>query len=123
MEELEKMSKLNPFFGKTTDSVSEAFPDVTSLSIKVTQDTSGWYTEREGANIQHMDLTNVSRFITCLNKKCRNGGLDLQNIIKFNNSGITDYYCNGSEGASNRDPDDSCDNRFIVELKIARKTN
>ncbi|PNG32198.1 hypothetical protein A1395_22080 [Pseudomonas protegens] len=117
------MSKSGPFIGKTTESFSDAFPDVTFLSIKVTQDTAGWYTEREGANIQHMNLSNVSRQIGCLNKKCRNGGLDLQNIIRLNKTGTTDYYCKGSEGASNRDSGDPCDNRFIVELEITRKAN
>jgi hypothetical protein len=116
------MSNAKPFFGKTTTNTNEAFPEVTSLSLKVTQDTSGWYSEREGANIHHMTLSSLSRTVGCLNKRCRQGGLDLQNIIGFYESGKYDFWCNGHEGSpSGRNKGDPCGNLFIVELEIARK--
>ncbi|MBV7523449.1 hypothetical protein KW834_03385 [Pseudomonas sp. PDM29] len=116
------MSNTKPFLGKATSNPSEAFPDVISLSLKITQDPSGWYSEREGANVRHMTLNSLSRSVGCLNKRCQQGGLDLQNIIMFYESGTFDFCCDGHEGSpAGRNKGDPCDNRFTVELEISRK--
>lgn len=115
------MSNSKPFFGKMTDKVSEAFPDVVLLKMTITQDPYGYYTNRQGQNIVHATLDNLTRHVRCLNPRCQEGGLDLQNIIRYSDSGEKTIYCRGHEGtAKGRKVGDPCDNSFKVDLVIER---
>ncbi|MFU6376420.1 hypothetical protein ACM792_14655 [Metapseudomonas otitidis] len=107
-----------PFLRRTQQTAREAFPEVVSLTLKVTQDICGWYTKREGDNVHVFNLDNLSPMVTCLNPDCRGGGLSLESIVRNGKAGERTYSCQGQAG---RSPDDTCDNQFKIELTITRK--
>src|SRR2546426_909576 len=112
LELQEPMSNIKPFLGKT-DKVNEAFPGVISLNVKITQDPFGHYTNRPGQNVSHFTLENLEKHVRCLNPHCQQGGLDLQNIVAFSESGEQTFSCNGHEGTpKGHKVGDACDNTF-----------
>lgn len=115
--------KSNKFsFIGTTDKVSEAFPDILSLKITVTQDPYGYYAKRPEQRTTYYSLDNLSPSVGCLNPRCQQGGLALQNIIDFQDNGEYEFFCKGHEGTpKGRIKGDLCDNSFKVSLSIKRK--
>jgi hypothetical protein len=116
------MAGEKPLFG-TTNQVNEAFPGVISVDLHVSQDPNGYYRRSAGQNTNYFTLQSLSRHVDCLNPRCNQGGLDLQNIVRFFESGEYDFWCRGHEGTpKGRKVGDSCDNRFSISLKIERSS-
>lgn len=106
----------------TTDKVSEAFPDILSLSITVSQDPHGFYAKRPEQRTSYYSLDNLSPLVGCLNPRCQQGGLELQNIINYHDDGEYKFFCNGHEGTpKGRIKGGPCDNSFKVSLTVKRK--
>jgi len=110
-----------PFLGETTDR-EKAFPDVESLELTVVQDPYGQYARHAWQRESRYTKANMPRRLTCLNPRCQQGGLELQQIILFSPSGQRSYYCNGHEGTpKGRRKGDPCDNRFDVTVAVVRR--
>ena len=111
----------SPFFGRLTTDRREAFPDLVSLELKVTQDPFGMHAHPPGKCSATFGETDFPKHVACVNRRCEQGGLDLENIIKFSKAGFRRYPCTGHEGTpKGRKRGDNCDNQFDVELKIIR---
>ncbi len=114
------MAKSTPFLVETTDREA-AFPDIASLEIAVKQDRYGFYTDREGGHLSKFDKMTVPRNLSCVNPRCQQGGLDLQQIILYWQDGDHFLSCNGHEGTpAGRKTGDPCDNNFDISLKTHR---
>lgn len=110
------MSKTSPFLGaaKTRD---EAFPSIASFELTVIQDLYGYYASEPRRREAHYTKDNVPRHHACINPRCQQGGLDLQQIVNFWPSGEMVLHCGGHEGTpKGRRKGAPCDNRFAVTL-------
>lgn len=114
------MRKTAPFLGETNDP-DKAFPDIKTLSIKVTQDPYGYYCQRPAQRESTYSKNNLPRYLTCCNRRCQQGGIDLQSLVLTCGSGEYEYSCNGHEGSpQGRRQGDPCDNRFKVVISIEK---
>jgi len=112
-----------PFLGTTTNRDS-AFPDIQSMTIIVEQDPYGYYTQKEWQRKSTYTKSTIPRFASCLNPKCQQGGLDLQNVATFSSDGEHTYYCGGHEGSpKGRRKGNPCTNSFKVTVEVKRKSN
>ena len=111
----------HPWFGKLTTDRREAFPELTSLDLVVSQDPFRMHARHDWQRISRFDETNFPTLVPCLNARCQQGGLELENIIRFSREGATRYSWRGHEGTpKGRRCGDPCDNYFDVDLKILR---
>lgn len=114
------MSKSEPFLGTTTDR-NKAFPDIKEMTVVVTQDPWESYRRTPAVPTHTYTKLSLSRFERCMNPRCQQGGLDLQNIVLFREDGQHEVYCRGHEGSPNgRRVGDPCDNVFTVKLTSVR---
>lgn len=114
------MTTSRPFLGETTDR-EKAFPDIESLELTIVQDPCGHYARNAWQRASRYTKTNIPRRLGCLNPRCQQGGLDLQQIVTFWSPGQHSFPCNGHEGTpKGRRKGDPCDNRFDVTLAVVR---
>lgn len=114
------MTTSHPFLGEAPDR-EKAFPDVESLELRVVQDPYEQYAHNVWQRESQFTKANIPRRLACLNPRCQQGGLDLQQIVLFSPPGQHSYYCNGHEGTpKGRRKGDPCDNRFDVTLTVIR---
>lgn len=110
------MSRGKPFLGETTDR-ARAFPGVTGLDMTIVQDRWGHYTREPWQRESRFSLDSVPRHLRCVNPRCQQGGLDLQQIAMFWGNGEHTMYCSGHEGSpAGRRKGDPCDNSFVVTI-------
>jgi hypothetical protein len=110
-----------PFLGTTTDS-SRAFPGITEVDLTVSQDPYCEYVRNAWQRTNVYTKETVPRFERCLNPKCQQGGLDLQQIVLSQQEGEHSFHCKGHEGTpAGRRKGDPCDNVFRVRLAVGRK--
>lgn len=115
------MARSGPLLGETMDR-SRAFPDIASLDLKVVQDPWEQYARLPRQRESRYGLSNIPRQLACLNPRCRQGGLDLQQIVLFSPPGERRHQCGGHEGsAAGRRRGDPCDNCFDVSLAVVRR--
>lgn len=115
------MTKGRYFLGETTDP-DQAFPGIIALDVKVTQDPFGYYTEKESQRVAHFTKENILAHLRCANRRCQQGGLDLQRLVLFSPSGEQSYWCGGHEGSpAGRKQGDPCENRFDVVMSVNRE--
>ena len=115
------MTTSRPFLGETTDR-EKAFPDIESLELTVVQDPYEHYAQKAWQRESRYTKANVPRRLACLNPRCQQGGLDLQQVILFPSPGQHSYYCNGHEGTpKGRRKGDPCDNRFDITLAVVQR--
>ena len=114
------MKSESPFFGTTSDP-ERAFPDIKSLTVRVSQDPYGQYCKYSSQKEQTYSKNNVPKRTTCFNPRCQQGGIDLQALINFCGSGEYKYSCNGHEGSpQGRRKGDPCDNIFAINVTVER---
>jgi hypothetical protein len=110
-----------PRFGKLTTDRREAFPELISLDLVVRQDPFRMHARHDWQRLSRFDETNFPTLVACLNARCQQGGLELENIIRFSIEGTTRYGCRGHDGTpKGRRLGDPCDNYFDVDLKVVR---
>ena len=111
------MTRAKPFLGETDDR-RRAFPGVAAVELTVTQDPWRHHTRDGRPWESRYTLANVPRHVACVNPRCRQGGLDLQQVVLFWPDGERSAPCNGHEGSpARRAQGDPCDNTFIVRLQ------
>jgi hypothetical protein len=110
------MSKDKPFLGETTDR-ARAFPGIESLNVSITQDLWEHYAVGASQRNRSYTLDNIPKRLYCVNPRCRQGGLDLQEFAVFWPNGEHRISCSGHEGSpAGRRIGDPCDNLFIITL-------
>lgn len=115
------MTQSKSFSGETTDR-REAFPDIISLELHVTQDRFGRYTSRPSQRERRYTLKTFPPHLSCANPRCQQGGLDLQKIVESWPSGSHKFRCNGHEGTpKGRRKGGPCGNSFEVTLSVERR--
>jgi hypothetical protein len=110
------------FFGETADR-DKAFPGIKSFSLIVKQDPFGFHSR--GAPVERRyTKANVPRFERCVNPRCQQGGLDLQNVVLWPPKEEARFSCTGHEGSpKGRRKGRSCDNTFIVSIVIEKEAS
>jgi hypothetical protein len=93
-----KRPEPKPFLSTTTDR-DAAFPDIESMTVVVEQDPSGHYSQNEWQRKSTYTKHSIPKLASCLNSRCKEGGLDLQNVASFSSNGVHTYYCGGHEGS------------------------
>lgn len=115
------MSKAIPFLGATHDR-ARAFPGIDSVELSVDQDLWGHYTEKASQRQARYTLDNIPKRLRCVNPRCQQGGIDLQEIVVFWSNGEHSLTCNGHEGSpAGKRRGDPCDNSFVVRLHKVEK--
>lgn len=110
-----------PFLGETHDR-DRALTGFETIEITVKQDEFERYARYPSQREQHFTKDSLPRRLGCLNPRCQQGGLDLQQIVEFYASGEHRLWCNGHEGSpAGRRKGDPCDNRFTVSLSTVRR--
>ena len=110
------MSKGKPFLGETTDR-DKAFSGIASFELTVVQDRFGMYSRGGQPSVSRYTKADVPRHLRCVNSRCQQGGLDLQQIVNFFPAGEKTFYCNGHEGTpAGRRKGDPCSNSFVITL-------
>lgn len=115
------MPKSEPFLGTTLDR-SGAFSDYETIAITITQDPWAEFCPRKWERTSKFTKSDMPRYLPCANRRCRQGGLDLQKIVEFHLDGEHEYACDGHEGtpAGSR-IGDPCSNVFKISLAVVRK--
>jgi hypothetical protein len=109
-----------PFLGTTNDP-NHAFPGIVEVDLKVTQDPYGEYLRHDWQRTSSYTKGTIPQMQRCANPKCQQGGIDLQQIVNFWESGEYKFACNGHEGTpKGRRIGDPCDNVFTVRLSVVR---
>lgn len=104
-------------FGEPTTDRKKAFPELKSLDITVIQDPLGF----GDTKVDRYNDTNFPHTVRCSNSKCKQGGLELQNIVSFYENGEHEFPCNGHEGTpAGRKIGPPCHIMFKVKLVIER---
>lgn len=118
------MKKGTPFFGRETTNRDEAFPGIKSISLLVEQDLYGFHS-RDGKIVQHRySKASMPRYETCVNRSCKQGGLDLQMLVMFPPAHGTLYNCSGHEGSpQGRRKGRDCDNSFRITLTLEKDSD
>lgn len=114
------MAEARPFLGETHDR-DHAFPGIDELQVTVVQDRFGQYTPDGRRRESRFTKKNIPRYLSCMNPRCQQGGLDLQQIVLLWSEGESTVWCNGHEGTpKGRRKGDPCENRFDITLSIQR---
>lgn len=115
------MSKTKPFLGETHEQ-ARAFPGIESFELSVEQDLWENYTEKGSQRKARYTLDSIPKRLRCVNPRCQQGGLDLQEIVVFWSNGEHRLPCNGHEGSpAGKRLGDPCDNSFVVILHKVEK--
>ena len=105
------------FFGEPTTDRKKAFPELKSLDITIIKDPVGF----GDTTADLYNETNFPHTVRCTNSKCKQGGLELQNIVGFYENGEYEFPCNGHEGTpAGRKIGPRCHVMFKVKLAIER---
>lgn len=116
------MTQARPFLGETTDR-EKAFAAFESIDLKVVQDPWEHYARFPGQRESRFTKDSLPRRLACLNPRCQQGGIDLQQIVEFYSPGTHQLFCNGHEGTpQGRRKGNPCDNRFDIELAVVRRS-
>jgi hypothetical protein len=101
-----------PFLGTTTDR-GKAFSGIKSVDLRIIQRRYD-----DSTREHHYSLTTVPPHLACMNPRCQQGGLELQQLIWIHDSGLdTTYFCGGHEGTpKGRRVGDPCDVRFEIKM-------
>lgn len=111
------MGRGKPFLGETTDK-DKGFYGIEQFELTVVQDRFGRYTDQDRPREARFTKDNIARYLSCVNPRCRQGGLDLQSIVNVWPSGEMTLSCNGHEGSpKGRVQGNPCENSFSVILK------
>ncbi len=111
-----------PFLGSTEDR-GQAFPDIKSLKVKILQDPYGYYYREEHQRETVYSKNTIPRYATCGNPRCQQGGVDLQSLVLFSESGEYSFHCNGHEGSpKGRRKGNSCDNIFTISVALEKNS-
>jgi hypothetical protein len=103
------MTRREPFLGETTDRREAMGLDALRLIV-----IKQWRYEPE----QRFTKATMPRHLKCANPRCRQGGLDLQEIVINWGSMQRTFYCSGHEGSpKGRRKGDPCTNSFEVTLE------
>jgi hypothetical protein len=114
------MATYKPFLGETQDR-NAAFPQFESFTLTVSQDPYSHYRHEDWIKTSTYDKSNINRYERCLNPRCQQGGLDLQQVVSFYGDGEHTFYCRGHEGTpKGRRVGDPCENVFKVTLSSVR---
>jgi hypothetical protein len=117
-----KRPEPKPFLSTTTDR-DAAFPDIESMTVVVEQDPSGHYSQNEWQRKSTYTKHSIPKLASCLNSRCEEGGLDLQNVASFSSNGVHTYYCGGHEGSpKGRRKGNPCMNSFTVTVEVKPRT-
>lgn len=104
-------------FGEPTTDRKKAFPELKSLDITITQDPIGF----GDTVVYRYNEANFPHTVRCSNTKCKQGGLELKNIVDFYEIGEHEFPCNGHEGTpAGRKIGPRCHVTFKVKLAIER---
>jgi hypothetical protein len=107
-----------PLFGETTDR-NEAFPGIKSLTVKVVQDPYRHYGQEQRETVY--SKSDIPRHVRCVNQRCRQGGIDLQQLVWFSGAGEYRFPCNGHEGSpKGRRRGEPCDSTFVITVTIEK---
>jgi hypothetical protein len=110
-----------PFLGETHDR-EKAFAGFESIELTVRQDKFEHYSRYPAQREQRFAKNTLPRRLACLNPRCQQGGLDLQQIVEFYSPGEHKLYCNGHEGTpAGKRKGDPCDNQFEITLSVVRR--
>ena len=110
-----------PFLGTTSD-VNEAFPGIDEIEVTIEQDPHGFYCQHDWQRITKYIKSNIPKQLSCVNPRCQQGGIDLQNIVLYHENGEYSFSCNGHEGTpGGRRKGDPCDNIYKIKLNVKRK--
>lgn len=108
-------------FGEPTTDRKKAFPDLKSLDIAITQEDMGFGRASDLRKNHHFNEKDFPASVQCSNPLCKQGGLELSNIVRFYESGEHDFPCNGHEGSpAGRKIGPRCHVTFKVKLTIER---
>jgi len=109
-----------PFLGTTTN-VNDAFPGIEEINITIEQDPYGYYCKHDWQRVSQFTKSTIPKHLQCVNPRCQQGGIDLQNVVLFNPNGECDFPCNGHEGTpAGLRIGDPCDNHFKIKLLVHR---
>jgi len=118
----EKMRNLFP----QQTSFKEAYPEIKSLRIEISQDRFGFYTQPQ--NDQKIILTesNITPKIPCINPLCQRGGINIEKLVSFmiphrSQEDEFEETCPGHEGSTRNRSAPPCDNTSIVKISIIYK--
>jgi hypothetical protein len=107
-----------PFLGETSDR-KKAFPDIKSATVAIKQDIYGHYSST--ATERRYTLENIPRTARCVNPRCQQGGVDLQQLILFPPDKETTFRCDGHEGSpQGRRKGSPCLNWFVVTVDVEK---
>jgi hypothetical protein len=118
-----------PFLGEAKATFAEAYPHIGSFRIEIDQGDAVWGATAPGYRTSVFTQSSPPPpVIGCSNSRCRQGGLQLQNLIPYSGSQLPYNYeekfpCNGHEGSpKGRRIGRSCMNRFHVKMHFEAKT-
>lgn len=115
------MRATKPLLGETTNR-DEAFPEFASIDLTVEQDPFQMYSSHTTTRVRRYTKATVPRWLRCLNPRCQQGGLDLQNFISFWPPGKQTFHCDGHEGTpKGRRKGAPCGNSFVLTLSTETK--
>src|SRR3546814_1098142 len=90
------MTTNRPFLGESTDR-EKAFPNIEILEIMIVQDPYEQYARYAWQRESRYTKVDIPRRLACLNPRCQQGGLDLQQIVSLSRIGQHSYCCGGHE--------------------------
>lgn len=111
---------MEPYFSTPTGNFWEAFPEIASVTVEVTQyEDDIW--KKVAREIRYTSDNPPPEALGCLNTSCRDGGLELGAILRemcLEKVGIKDVHrrCHGSETSGR-----SCIHGFDVSAQITFK--
>lgn len=114
--------KTKPFLG-TTDRKA-ALAGFKEICVEVSQDPFGYYAKSDAQRTHRYIKASLPRFEECLNPRCQQGGLDLQQLVEFWPDGMEKTFpCGGHEGTpKGKVKGQPCDNSFKISLRVERET-
>lgn len=111
-----------PLFGASSD-FKESFPDVEEVHLTVVQDPDGYYCIHGWQRESLCTKATLPNLFRCVNARCQQGGLSVQQLMLDYGNGEHDLPCGGHEGkAAGQAEGDLCDNRFKVTLLVQRSS-
>lgn len=115
------MKESTPFLGSITTDRNQVFSGIKSFQLKAIQDPDRYYCKEQWQRESHYTKSNIPKHEQCKNPRCRQGGLDLQEIVLFSSTGEYKIHCGGHEGTpTGRHKGDRCGNWFTVTIEVEK---
>jgi hypothetical protein len=115
------MAQRTRFFFKETNDRDEAFPGIKSINLTVEQDLWGVQSRGGKPTVHRYTKQSIPGHEKCVNPRCKQGGLNLQNIVSFEHLDGKDFYCGGHEGSpQGRRKGTPCTNSFRITLSVEK---